>query len=93
MLIASLLLLAAGIALAVPALRRARTAESEHARIRTLFARYLSPAVVDELLARKDARALEGRSLTATILYARLWNFTLKQERLAPEELLRYLNE
>ncbi|TAM56613.1 adenylate/guanylate cyclase domain-containing protein, partial [bacterium] len=40
-----------------------------------------------------DARALEGRSLTATILYARLWNFTLKQERLAPEELLRYLNE
>lgn len=93
MLIASLLLLAAGVAVALTAHRRAHVAERERERIRTLFARYLSPAVVDELLARKDARGLEGRSLTATILYARIWNFTLQQERLAPEQALRYLNE
>ncbi len=93
MLIASLLVLAAGIAVALAANRRAHVAESERERIRTLFARYLSPAVVDELLARKDARALEGHSLTATILYARIWSFTLQQEQWAPEQALRYLNE
>ncbi|MDE2572979.1 MAG: hypothetical protein KGM44_10725 [bacterium] len=93
MLIASVLVLAAGLAIAFAARHRMRAAMAESTRIRMLFARYLSPSVVDELLARKDARALEGRAITATILYARIWNFTLQQEQLAPEQTLQYLNE
>lgn len=93
MLIVSLLILAAGVAVAVEAVRRMRVAIADNERLRTLFTRYLSPAVVDELLARRSARALEARSITATILYARIWNFTLLEERLTPEQTLQYVNE
>src|SRR5579872_83189 len=93
MLILALLVLTAGVAVAVAARRQTLAAVAERERIRTLFTRYLSPQVVDELVARKDARALEARSVTATILYARIWNFTLRQEQLAPEQVLQYLNE
>ncbi|HVA38893.1 MAG TPA: adenylate/guanylate cyclase domain-containing protein [Candidatus Dormibacteraeota bacterium] len=93
MVIVSLLVFAAGIAVAVTAYQRMRVAIAEGARVRALFSRYLSPSVVDELLARKGERALEGHSVTATILYARIWNFTLHQEQLTPEQTLQYVNE
>jgi class 3 adenylate cyclase len=61
--------------------------------VRALFSRYLAPPIVDELLRRKDPRLYTGRSLHATVLVCRIWNFAGFAETLSPEETLRYLNE
>jgi class 3 adenylate cyclase len=74
-------------------LRRYRAERTEVARIRTAFSRYVSPAIVDELLRRKDARLYTGRSMHATVLVCRIRNFAGFAEALSPEETLRYLNE
>jgi class 3 adenylate cyclase len=72
---------------------RYRAEQREVARVRALFSRYLSPPIVDELLRRKDPRLYTGRSLHATILVCRIWNFAGFAETLTAEETLRYLNE
>ena len=65
----------------------------ETQRVRDIFSRYVSPTVVDEVLARKDPRLFEGRSGHATMLFCRIWNFSLFSEELEPAQTLRYLNE
>jgi class 3 adenylate cyclase len=77
----------------VVAVRRFRAQRREVDRIRTLFSRYVTPTIVDELLRRKDPRVHTGRSMQATILVCRIWNFADFTEKLTPEETLRYLNE
>jgi len=74
-------------------LRRFRAEQREVQRVRSLFSRYVPPAVVDELLRRKDPRLATGRSMHATILVCRIANFAGFSEALTPEETLRYLNE
>ncbi len=80
-------------ALAVAGWRRWRVARSEVARVRGTFARYVAPAVVDLLLARKDERLFTGRAVRATVLVCRIHDFARFIEPLPPEETLRYLNE
>jgi class 3 adenylate cyclase len=74
-------------------LRRFQAEQREVQRVRALFSRYVTPAVVDELLRRKDPRLATGRSMHATILVCRIANFAGFSEALTPEETLRYLNE
>ena len=74
-------------------LRRFRAEQREVQRVRSLFSRYVPPAVVEELLRRKDPRLATGRSMHATILVCRITNFAGFTESLTPEETLRYLNE
>jgi class 3 adenylate cyclase len=74
-------------------LARVRRERSEVERVRTLFSRYVPPAIVDELLRRKDPRLATGRSMYATVLVCRIENFAGFTESLSPEETLRYLNE
>lgn len=90
-----LLLLAALAALAgcVAGWRRWRAARRELDRVRSLFARYVAPSVVEVLLARKDERLFTGRAVTATVLVCRIRNFAHFIEDLSPEQTLRYLNE
>lgn len=90
-----LLVLAALAALAgcVAGWRRWRAARRELDRVRSLFARYVAPSVVEVLLARKDERLFTGRSVTATVLVCRIRNFAHFVEDLSPEQTLRYLNE
>jgi len=90
--IAGLALIAALAGLVVVALRY-QAAQREGVRVRALFSRYVAPAVVDELLRRKDPRLYTGRSLQATILVCRIWNFAGFAETLSAEATLRYLNE
>ena len=73
--------------------RRWRTEQAEVRRVRTTFSRYVPPAIVAELLNRKDERIFTGRDLRATILVCRIWNFSHFMEDLTPEQTLRYLNE
>jgi class 3 adenylate cyclase len=72
---------------------RYQAEQREGARVRALFSRYVAPAVVDELLRRKDSRLYTGRSLYATIVVCRIWNFAGFAETLTAEQTLRYLNE
>lgn len=72
---------------------RYRAEQREGARVRAIFSRYLAPPIVEELLRRKDPHLYTGRSLHATILVCRIWNFAGFAEELSAEETLRYLNE
>lgn len=67
-----------------------RTSETE--RMRRLFARYTSDAVVEEVLRTGDV-ALSGEKRTVTVLFADIRNFTSFAESLPPEEVMRALNE
>jgi adenylate cyclase len=87
------LLALGGIAGCVVAWRRWRVTRRELARVRATFSRYVAPAVVDVLLARKDERLFTGRAVRATVLVCRIRDFAHFIEPLAPEETLRYLNE
>ena len=90
---AVVLALALGVLSSVVLVRRSVKERRETERVRAMFTRYVSPVVVDELLARKDPRIFEGRAGYATILFCRIWNFSLFSENLKPDETLRYLNE
>lgn len=67
-----------------------RTQETE--RVRRLFARYTSDAVVEEVLRTGDL-VLTGERREVTVLFADLRNFTSLAEAQAPEDVMRLLNE
>jgi class 3 adenylate cyclase len=73
--------------------RRILAAQRETQRVRSVFSRYVSPAVLDEVLERHDPRVLSSKSGYATILICRIWNFALFAEQLDHGEALRYVNE
>lgn len=68
-----------------------RTSETE--RVRRLFARYTSDAVVDEILRTGGDVVLTGEKRVVTVLFADLRNFTAFSESRPPEEVVRRLNE
>jgi adenylate cyclase len=92
----ALLLLATGAVAALVARRiRAqfeRTLEhvEERDRIVDEFGRYVSPAVVDRLLAQKSELGSETRHVC--IMFLDIRNFTAFSEKRSPEEVFRYLN-
>jgi class 3 adenylate cyclase len=90
--LAGLALVCALVGLVVVALRY-QAEQREGVRVRALFSRYVAPPIVDELLRRKDPRLYTGRSLRATIVVCRIWNFAGFAETLSAEQTLRYLNE
>nr|WP_228531044.1 MULTISPECIES: adenylate/guanylate cyclase domain-containing protein [Myxococcaceae] len=67
-----------------------RTGETE--RMRKLFARYTSDAVVEEILKRPEEVVLTGERREVTVLFADLRNFTHLAERLTPERTVAVLN-
>lgn len=66
-----------------------RTTETE--RVRRLFARYTSDAVVHEVM-RTGGVALTGERREVTVMFADLRNFTGYAEGASPEEVMRVLN-
>ncbi len=67
-----------------------RTGATE--RVRRLFARYTSDAVVEEVLRAGDV-VLTGEKREVTVLFADLRNFTSLAESLPPEQVMSLLNE
>lgn len=67
-----------------------RTGETE--RMRKLFARYTSDAVVEDILQRHEGVVLTGERREVTVLFADLRNFTTLAERLTPERTVAVLN-
>uniref|UniRef100_UPI0013D38E75 response regulator n=1 Tax=Myxococcus vastator TaxID=2709664 RepID=UPI0013D38E75 len=68
-----------------------RTGETE--RMRKLFARYTSDAVVEEILKSADAVVLTGEKREVTLLFADIRNFTGLAESLPPEQVVGVLNQ
>ncbi|MGE5385204.1 MAG: adenylate/guanylate cyclase domain-containing protein, partial [Betaproteobacteria bacterium] len=64
----------------------------ERGRVRTLFSRYVSSAVVDALLAQPEMPRLGGQASEITVLFSDIRNFTTLSERLQPEEVVEILN-
>jgi adenylate cyclase len=68
-----------------------RTGETE--RMRKLFARYTSDAVVEEILKSPDAVVLTGEKREVSVLFADIRNFTGLAESLPPEQVVAVLNQ
>jgi len=66
---------------------------AERDRIRATFGRYVSPAVAQAILEHEGGAELGGRQVDVAVLFSDLRNFTPLSERLAPRELVAFLNE
>jgi len=75
----------------VPSLEQAVTQEVEKRRIRSLFSRFISPQMVDQLLETQDISSLNKRT-TLTIMFSDIRNFTYISEQMLPEEVVALLN-
>lgn len=75
---------------------RGRADRRDRRALRTLFSRFVSAPVVDEIMKDRDLFMTGGRprpqELTATVLYADVAEFTGICERLAPEPLIAWLD-
>jgi len=64
----------------------------EQRRVRATMARYVDPAVTDQLIAG-GVDVLGGRETTATVLFCDIRGFTTTTERLGPQATVKLLNE
>lgn len=64
----------------------------ERQRARDTFSRFVSPAVVDEVMAMSDGIRLGGRRYDVTVLFSDIRGFTTFSESRPPEEVLKILN-
>lgn len=61
--------------------------------IRSAFAMYVSPTVVDELINNPDKLVLGGEKRELTLMFTDLAGFTSLSEKLTPEQVSQFLNE
>jgi adenylate cyclase len=66
--------------------------EGERKTVRTAFAQYLPPAVVERLALHPEQLRLGGEAREVTILFADLRGFTTMSEHLEPDDLGRIVN-
>jgi adenylate cyclase len=67
--------------------------EREKRRARETFSRFLSPAMVEQVLAKEGALKLGGDKRELTVLFSDIRGFTTLSEKLDPHVLLEFLNE
>jgi adenylate cyclase len=61
--------------------------------LRQAFGRYLAPSVVEAIIAQPERLQLGGEEVAGTVLFADLAGFTALSEHMAPQDLIRLLNE
>jgi adenylate cyclase len=69
-----------------------RRVEMQRAEVRRAFSHYVSPSVVDEIIAHPERLELGGVERDLTLLFCDVRNFTAISERLSATELTRFIN-
>ena len=75
----------------VPFIEQAVSQEAEKRRVRGLFSRFLSPEMVDQMIATRDINSLNKRA-DLSILFSDIRGFTTLSEKMTPEEVVSLLN-
>ena len=75
----------------LPTLEQAVSQELEKRRVRTLFSRFISPEMVDQLMETRDINSLNKRA-DLTVLFSDIRGFTTLSEKLTPEGVVNLLN-
>ena len=86
-------LLATGVSGGTTAVARYRALESSRRYVKAVLGRFVSPQVMEELLASPNNLQLGGRRKRITVLFTDINNFTPQCESKSPEEVLLMLNE
>jgi len=69
------------------------TEEREKAKIRRTFGRYVSEAVVNEIISNPKLALLGGEDRIVAVLFSDIRNFSTISENMKPEDVLAFLNE
>lgn len=75
----------------LPSLEQAVSQELEKRRVRNLFSRFISPEMVDQMIATQDLSSLNRRA-DLTILFSDIRDFTTLSEKMTPEDVVALLN-
>jgi len=86
-------LLATSMSGGTTAVARYRALESSRRYVKAVLGRFVSPQVMEELLASPNNLQLGGRRKRITVLFTDINNFTPQCESKSPEEVLLMLNE
>lgn len=70
-----------------------RTEEKSRKWITSIFGKYVSPVVIDDLIKNPDRINLGGEKRNITVFFSDIRGFTSISESISPEELVRLLNE
>ena len=70
-----------------------RTEEKSRKWITSVFGKYVSPLVINNLIKNPDSLVLGGEKRNITIFFSDIRGFTSISEKLTPEELVHLLNE
>ena len=69
------------------------TEERKKKELKTTFSKYVSPAIVDEILQQPENLKLGGRKQRMTVMFSDVRGFTTISEKLPPVELAQLLND
>jgi adenylate cyclase len=69
------------------------TEERARRELRSTFSKYVSPAIVDEVLKDSENLKLGGRKQRMTVMFSDVRGFTTISEKLPPTELAQLLND
>jgi len=66
--------------------------ELERRRIRAIFGRYVSDAIVEQIIANPELAGLGGVERTVAVLFNDIRNYSTITERLSPAQIVEFLN-